>query len=477
MNAAEYEALAAKLDAARNDHHQDARSFRDDGYLGGIPPDDGSEATEPDIDHHRNAPKPSNDCLYGLVGDIARAGSERTEANPFAVGMSALAYIGTALGRGPYVCLGDDWHHTNGFYLHVGRSARGRKGTAKKLMQRIAKRIEEVSPYHAPQMHRGGLSSREGLAFMIHDGYEEGKNEVPPINDKRLLVVESEFANILAQSKRDGNTLSTALRDCWDGISIRPATKGAKVWASDPHIGLIGDVTPIELVSMLNGRELSNGFANRFLMIWAEAGAKNAFPQPTPDAAVNTLAARIVDVLQFAGAERHIDRNTLEMDLSADARQYYSKLYHGELTDRTSGDHIAGLLDRRAPVLIRLAMIFALTDQQDVIQVCHLNAAMAWIRYWVESVKFVFQSGMDEVEAAKVSDTAAKIMTHLADKGQATRLELSKDCFKNHASKAQIDKALDDLLTCTPPKITIETIARKGGDAGRPSKIYKLLRN
>jgi len=47
MNAAEYEALAAKLDAARNDHHQDARSFRDDGYTGGIPPDDGSEAAEP----------------------------------------------------------------------------------------------------------------------------------------------------------------------------------------------------------------------------------------------------------------------------------------------------------------------------------------------------------------------------------------------------------------------------------------------
>jgi len=35
-----------------------------------------------EIDHHRNAPKPSPECLYGLVGDIARAGSDNTEANP-----------------------------------------------------------------------------------------------------------------------------------------------------------------------------------------------------------------------------------------------------------------------------------------------------------------------------------------------------------------------------------------------------------
>ena len=33
-----------------------------------------------DDDHHRNAPRPHVDCLYGLVGEIARAGSENTEA-------------------------------------------------------------------------------------------------------------------------------------------------------------------------------------------------------------------------------------------------------------------------------------------------------------------------------------------------------------------------------------------------------------
>ena len=32
------------------------------------------------VDTHRNAPRPDPACLYGLVGDVARAGSSNTEA-------------------------------------------------------------------------------------------------------------------------------------------------------------------------------------------------------------------------------------------------------------------------------------------------------------------------------------------------------------------------------------------------------------
>ena len=60
------------------------------------------------IDLHRNAPRPDAACLYGLIGDIARAGSSDTEANPFAVAAAAMAYLGAAVGRGPYLEVGDD---------------------------------------------------------------------------------------------------------------------------------------------------------------------------------------------------------------------------------------------------------------------------------------------------------------------------------------------------------------------------------
>jgi len=426
------------------------------------------------VDTHRNAPRPDSACLYGLVGDVAHVGSDNTEANPFAIAAAMLAYLGTAVGRGPFMPIGDDWNHSRLFMVHVGRSSRGRKGTAKKLVYRIHNAVKAIDEFLAPQVHRGGLSTREGLALMIHDGYVDGKNEVPAIEDKRLLVVESEFSNILHQSKRDGNTLSAALRDAWDGTSIRPAVKTCRVWATDPHVGIIGDVTPSELRDLMHRRELTNGFANRFIFFWAEGDKVLPFPQYTPNHVVDTLAERVANVLRFAGADRYVEKDVMRMEFSPEGKALYSHLYKGELRDRSAGEHITGLLDRRAPVLLRLAMLFALTDQTNVIAVEHINAAMAWVRYWVDSVKFIFQSAMDEVGAAQVSSTAQKIVTFLTEREQATRTELSKTCLGGHVSKDKLDRALDELITASPPAIEVASVARHNGQPGSPSKVYKL---
>ena len=427
------------------------------------------------VDTHRNAPRPDPACLYGLIGDVAFAGSNNTEANVYAIAAAALAYLGTAVGRGPYLPIGDDWNHARLFMVHVGRSSRGRKGTAKKLIYRINYAVKALDQHLVPQVHRGGLSTREGLALMIHDGYMEGKNEVPAVEDKRLLVVESEFSNILHQSKRDGNTLSAALRDAWDGTSIRPAVKTCRVWATDPHIGIIGDVTPTELRELMHTRELTNGFANRFIFFWAEGDKILPFPQITPKDVVDSLANRVAQVLRFAGADRHVDKDVMRMEFSPEAATLYGRLYKGELRDRSAGEHITGLLDRRAPVLLRLAMLFALTDQTSVIAVDHVNAAMAWVRYWVDSVKFIFQSAVDEAGAAVTTDTAQRIVSYLTDRGQATRTDLSKVCFGGHVSKATLDKALDELLTASPAVIEVQTVPRPKDQPGSPSKVYRLL--
>ena|GEM_PF-361514 len=424
-------------------------------------------------DTHRNAPRPDRECLYGLVADIAHAGSDNTEANPYAVAAAMLAYLGAALGRGPYMPIGDDCNHARLFLIHVGRSGLGRKGTAKKLIYRIDNAVKALDELLVPHVHRGGLSTREGLALMIHDGYMDGKNEVPAIEDKRLLVVESEFANILQQSKRDGNTLSAALRDAWDGTSIQPAVKTCRVWASDPHIGIIGDITPFELRDLMRVRELTNGFANRFIFFWSEGDKVLPFPESTPNDVVEALAKRVAKVLEFAGADRHADKDVMRMDFSPEAASLYASLYRGELRDRSAGDHITGLLDRRAPILLRLAMIFALTDQSTVIALAHINAAMAWVRYWVDSVKFIFQSALDEAGAADVTETARKILDYLTMRVQCTRTELSKICCQGHVSKDNLDKALDELLTASPPAIEVTTVPRAKG-RGTPSKYYKV---
>jgi hypothetical protein len=88
-----------------------------------------------------------------------------------------------------------------------------------------------VDPGFMEARRRSGLSSGEGLIQAVRDAREEdpqikdksGAHRLERQvvdggeSDKRLLVIESEFGSVLQQSGRDGNILSTTLRDAWDG--------------------------------------------------------------------------------------------------------------------------------------------------------------------------------------------------------------------------------------------------------------------
>jgi len=423
---------------------------------------------------HRNAPVPHRSCLYGLVGEVGCIGAEGTETNPYAIAANFMAYLSCAIGRGVYLPIGNTWHHPRLFCLHIGRSGRGRKGDALSLVMRLDQAVRGLNEALVPQIHRGGLSSREGLVALMHDGYKQGKQEHPPIDDKRLWVVESEFANVLHQSRREGNTLSAALRDCWDGVSLKPATKSNRLYASDPHVCLSGAISPGELTGLMTARELTNGFANRFLLIWAERTQILPFPKPTPESTVDALAQRIHKVLEFVGADEHAQRDVLRMELSAQAQWRYAQLYRTELNEDIGSELVNAMLERRSPMLLRMAMIFALTDLQLRIDIGHIEAAMAWMRFASASVKYVFVSSSEEAKMLQTMERSERLLSFLQERGQATRSQISSECFRGREPKARIDASLDHLLAATPPKISVESIPRSATAPGAPTRVYRL---
>lgn len=431
---------------------------------------DGSEA---EATLHRNPPEADPACLNGLIGEVARAGSEDTETNPFAIAANFMAYLSCAVGRGVYLPVGNTRHHTRLFCLHIGRSGRGRKGDAVSLVLRIDQALRDMDESFAPQIHRGGLSSREGLVALMHDGYRQGRHDLPAMQDKRLWVVESEFANVLHQGRREGNTLSTALRDCWDGVDLKPATKSNRLYASQPHVCLSGAISPSELTSLMRNRELTNGFANRFLMIWAERSRMQPFPKETPQAVVKQLACSTLNVLSFVRANQHDEREHLRMELSPEAQGRYAELYRGELNDDLGNGAVAALLERRAPMLLRLAMVMALAELQNRIDAHHINAALAWIRHATASVQFIFVSAAEQADLVQVRKMSDRVICFLRERGQATRSQISAECFKGKATKAQIDASLERLLSATPPKIVLQWIERPADAPGTPTRVYR----
>jgi hypothetical protein len=83
-------------------------------------------------------------------------------------------------------------------------------------------------------------------------------------------------------------------------------------------------------------------------------------------------------------------------------------------------------------------MLFALCDLTTTVEVHHINAALAWVRYSVDSIKFVFGSAADEVEVAETNDTAQKIVDFLTARQRVTRKQITVDCFGGHVNKTRI---------------------------------------
>jgi len=125
-------------------------------------------------------------------------------------------------------------------------------------------------------------------------------------------------------------------------------------------------------------------------------------------------------------------------------------------------------------MLLRLAMLMALSDLQVRIEVQHIEAAMAWIRHATASVRFVFVSAAEEAKLAQVLELADRVLVFLRERGEATRSQISAECFRGKVAKGQIDASLEHLLACTPPKITVQWGERADGAPGAPLRVYRL---
>ena len=140
------------------------------------------------------------------------------------------------------------------------------------------------------------------------------------------------------------------------------------------------------------------------------------------------------------------------------------------------GPLVTSLLERRAPVLLRIAMVFTLTDKVTLIEERHVKAAAAWVRYWSDSVRFIFRSAAQEEAQHEVTDAARKIVEFLEAKGRQPRTKITTECFQGRLPKDKIDAALDELLQSTPPVIVVQVEPRPDGP-GSGTKFYRLAAN
>ncbi len=412
-------------------------------------------------------PDPLDEAAFqGLAGEFVRAVGPHTEADPVALLTQLLCGVGNLVGRGPHFAVEADRHYTNEFVVLVGESSKARKGTAAGHVRRL---LRFLDPEWADFRQQSGLSSGEGLIWAVRDpimarsairekgrvkGYEDVEED-PGISDKRLLILEPEFASTLRVIGREGSTLSPVVRQAWDTGNLRVLTKKSQAIATGALISIVSHVTRDELRRYLDRTEAGNGFANRFM--WFCVRRSKVLPRGgrLRDSALEPFLERLRRAVEAARA-----RGEVKCDDGAWAlwEEVYEALSEGK------PGLLGAVTSRAEPHVMRLALIYALLDEAQAIGRHHLEAALALWRFSEASARYIFGDAIGDPAADELLAALRARPTGL------TRTEINTVVFGRNRAGADIARAIDAL--CAHGLIG----CRREETAGRPAERWHAVR-
>jgi len=361
---------------------------------------------------------PAPAAYHGLAGEIVHQIAPHTEADPVAILSQLLVAFGAAAGRGGWFTVEATRHHPNEFMLLVGDSAKARKGSSWDHVRRLLDRADGSITGRTLT----GLSSGEGLIWAVRDPTTQD----PGIPDRRLLVIEPEFASVLKSTSRDLSTLSPTLRSAWDGRPLAILTRTAPARATDAHIAVIGHITGTELQHHVNPVELANGLLNRFILIACRRVRllpQGGHPDPLRATGLDHRLARALTTARDAG----------QLCLSAPARERWAVAYRHLAQPQTG---IAAQISARAEAhTIRLALTYALLDSAHEILPTHIDAALALWDYAQRSATWALERTSGDPLAQQLHGALRHAPHGL------TRTQL-RDLLHRNPSTAALDRAL-----------------------------------
>lgn len=426
--------------------------------------------------------------FYGVLGDLVKLCCTHSEAVPVAVASYALAYFSAYLGPTKYLSIADERRLLNNYWLLIGPSGMG-KGSSVYGVERIFKMVDEnmqqvfsdmvrrgqtsgIVEYPSLDIHAGGLSSGEGLVTAKADSVKLEKGEPAiEVTDKRFLLIESEFGNVLNMAERSGNTLSHTLRNGYDGKTIKPLTKRDRVSCSQPYFVLVGNITPGELNSHKQNAVMSvNGMLNRMMLVWTRTDVRYSRPKAIDDRALSDIASRIAKNLLSARShnfETHWRKQwqiASPIGMTDDAWQFWDDVYP-QLVNMPDCEPVQTLCRRHRLHIRIIAGLLALMNGEPVIGVQALRAALAWSDFSRQSVVYACKYFSQQDLSQRHQYIGLGILRAVHDASGRCTMTKIYSWFNNKIRRDEVHAGLESCLSFIPPLLKIEKIK---GKRGRP---------
>lgn len=403
-------------------------------------------------------PKADEKCFYGVIGKIADVISQATEALSEGVAIELMALVGasispekiwTPFGAKKTVI------RCNGFL--VAGTSQG-KGLSSSQLEAFIDKAIGINENVISPIFRGGISSPEGVIAQIRDNDLDNIN-LPPSTGNKLLVVDEEISRILKIIKKPNETLSNVLRTTFDGRPLEPLTKFNRIKCERPHVVIYGHVTPRELILNVNEEDVHNGLLNRYPMFYAERKVLKPFPDEIKESVIDELASELVEILEWANEkEKMISRSECFEELWISVYPQLATMGKGDCFEES-------MMARVRQYTTMYSMLFAALDKSEVMYAKHLESALAWIKYWQDSIGYLFNIKKQEANESLLIEASEKILNFIKREihengGHAIGKSPITKKFSGKYDGQLIQDAIENLASGEYPQLNIERLKR-----------------
>jgi hypothetical protein len=421
------------------------------------------------------------EALQFLPGEVAKKLSEEVGADPATILGMFMAAFGNAIGRQPHVQFYKHDEPGALFALIVGKWAKGRKGTAWNAVKELMKQAE---PEWAANDIESGLQSSEAMIETVSDS---------PSGDPRMLIEEVEFGRFISAMSAQ-RKFGPRMRAAYDGETLSARrVKQPPLIASQYIISLIGMITPGELLAL---QKLTGGLESRMLYIYSAPSRirSKADPFKYDDDGI-MLAEKVKSAINHAWDSILLMTDPISAELAElrgiapktkfriadDVADKWREVVETEIEDIAAevGEDYARYTARAQTHVIRLALLYALSDEADEIGWPHVRAAMAFTEFCMFSARRIF-SVPDNPKPRISPLQEGKVFDYLLDLSREAAEEDDEDVA--WASIVQITNEV--LSNNTPGTPILEDLEEQGlvqsrtvrtGKQGKPRVEYRAV--
>jgi hypothetical protein len=380
-----------------------------------------NQAPKDDLNRFPPPSKMADAAFYGPAGRAVKILAPYTEACAEAIYANLLILLGNLVGPSAFTYQGTAVHRCNLFGCNSGFTGNGRKGTSLSDAQWI---LNQSPQSFMKAKFARGLSSGEGLI--------EGVNKLRA----PFVCLETEFAGTLGNMGRQYNNLEAVLMQAWDGRHLAVMTKNNPVDCDCAHVSLVGQINYPILRKLFTEAHVDGGLANRVMWVHTVRSkyiAKRINMNHVAEEIAFTVAELaggvefglkgvdpIVPIMLTAEAEKLWDENGLYVKLNLPRSGIY-----GAATER------------RAQIVTRVAMLLAVLDCRQSIDVCHLHAAEAFWDYCDRTAAHVWGSPKEDGNMKRFLEFME------GTKAALTRTEINRKLWAGRCKSEVLDDLLD----------------------------------